>query len=150
MKWPASGTPAPLPEYWTRVPLFRTRSICGWLQEGRNEHISSPRLAIPGDTCKINSLFTLFPHLPPSPFYISGIQTPIRCCFERFMLRIRIKSYSLPQHFISQSRARLDSVTIGSEDPLMFWLSGHCSWSNVPMLCIPALLKDRSPAAWWH
>ena len=49
--------------------LFRTRPICGWLPEGRNEHISSPRLAIPGDICKINGLLLFFLTSPPSLFY---------------------------------------------------------------------------------
>ena len=31
---------------------------------GRNEHIPCLRLAILGDVCKINGLFTLLPHLP--------------------------------------------------------------------------------------
>ena len=37
-------------------------------QEGRNEHIPCLRFVILGDICKINGLFTLFPHLPASHF----------------------------------------------------------------------------------
>ena len=42
----------------------KTLSTCGW-QEERNEHILCLRLAILGDSCKINGLFTLFTLSPP-------------------------------------------------------------------------------------
>ena len=46
-----------------KVLLFRTL-FSGWL-EGRNEQ--TPSLAILGDTCKINGLFTLLPASSPPP-----------------------------------------------------------------------------------
>ena len=66
--------PASLPDSQTEVPLFRTLATCRW-QEGTN---TSPclRLAILGDACKINGLFTLFhflPACPPTPSLIHKI-----------------------------------------------------------------------------
>ena len=84
-----------------------------------------PRLAIPGDICEINGLFTLLPHL--SLLYSikePGIQTPKGGYFETLVYHLlglpafQIKSYSLSQYPVSWligllyvSRASLDSVT---------------------------------------
>ena len=47
----------------TKLPLFKTLSTCEWLQEGRDKHTPSLMLAISGDICKTNGLFTLLPPL---------------------------------------------------------------------------------------
>ena len=77
-----------------------------WMATGREKlTLSSLTLAIPGDICRINSLFTLLPHLPPHPYktiwypdhnkmvilrHESAIVS-VSCLFKW--------SYSLPQHF---------------------------------------------------
>ena len=50
-----------------KEPLFRTLSTCRW-QEGRKKLTHPPAWGLPflGDICKINGLFTLFPHLSPT------------------------------------------------------------------------------------
>ena len=51
------------------VPLIQDL-IHLWMAAGKKKLIHpSLTLAIPGDNCKINSLFTLLPHLPPSLLY---------------------------------------------------------------------------------
>ena len=70
------------------MPLFRTLSTCGWLQEGRNRHLPSLKLTIPGDICKINGLFTLPSYLLSYLCSIKepGVQTWIRRLFWDFSL----------------------------------------------------------------
>ena len=64
-----------------KVPLFRTWSTYRW-QKGRNEHLLCLRLAILGDVCKINDLFTLLPHLPHLwSIKETGFQTPVGWLF---------------------------------------------------------------------
>ena len=46
-----------------------TLSTCGWLQERRNEHIPSLRLAIPGDICKTMAFLLYFLISSPSLCY---------------------------------------------------------------------------------
>ena len=46
--------------------FVQSLSTCGWLQEVTHLLL---RLAIPGDICQMNGLFTLFPHIPSSVFY---------------------------------------------------------------------------------
>ena len=63
------------------------------------------RLAIPGDICQNNGLFTLFDHLPSSVFYKrTGIQT-----FTRWFLRdislLSSQSDSFPSKFVFQASA---------------------------------------------
>ena len=63
------------------MPLLRTLSTCRW-PEGRNEHILHLRLAILGDVCKINGLFTLLPYSAHLwSMKKPGIQTLIRWLF---------------------------------------------------------------------
>ena len=80
-----------------------------WMATGRKKltHLL-PRLAIPGDICEINGLFTLLPHL--SLLYSikePGIQTPKGGYFETLvyhllgLLAFQIKSYSSSQYPVS-------------------------------------------------
>ena len=72
--WPASMNLAPLPECYTKVPLFSSQGeiltlpTCEWLQKRRNQHIPSLRLAKRKVFCKNYGLFTLLPHLLPLSF----------------------------------------------------------------------------------
>ena len=91
-----------------KVPFFRTLSTCGW-QEGRNEHISCLRLAILGDVCKINGLFTLLPCLSPSLIYKrTWHPDPVRWLFwgaslpSSWSVTFWIKLFPVLQHLISR------------------------------------------------
>ena len=67
-----------------------------------------PGLAIPGDICKLNGLFTLFAHLLSLSVLQkeSGLQTPDKMVIQIFVCHLfvqpafRIKSYSLPQQLV--------------------------------------------------
>ena len=70
--------PALLPECYTRVLLFGTRSPRGWLQEGVSQHIPSPRLAVPGKIARFMA-FLLYPLASPRALFYkgkTGIETP--------------------------------------------------------------------------
>ena len=85
-----------------------TPSTCGRLQERRNEHIPSPRLAIPGDICKTYGLFTSSSPPPLCSIKETGIQIPIIWFFGDISLpssrsaSFPNKSCSLPQHLNSR------------------------------------------------
>ena len=122
--------------------MFRTLSTCGWLQEWRNEHIQSPSLAISGDICKINGLFTLLPHLSPlCSIKEPGIQTPIRWLFW---------GISLPP---SQSADFLNKVVFLASISYVLDLSGCCAVSRVTLDSVTAggevwnrlVLRRRQP-----
>ena len=113
-QWPASGNPAPSAWMLNQSAFVQgsilTLCTCGWLQERRNEHIPSPRLAIPGHICKSYGLFTLLPHrLPAALFYKRNwhpnsdkmvfLETLV--CHLFGLPAFRIKSYPLPQHLVT-------------------------------------------------
>ena len=56
---------------WGTLPLSLCSGPCPPVDGYRNEEVntSPPEVAIPGDICKINGLFPLFPCLPSSVLY---------------------------------------------------------------------------------
>ena len=93
--------------------LFIILYACGWQEEG-NEHILCLSLAIVGDICKMNGLFTVFLHLPPS--LICKRNWPPDSSKRVSLRHLSALFYSLPQRLISNSLAcrgvkSLDLVT---------------------------------------
>ena len=119
------------------MPLFRTLSTCGWLQEGRNGHLPSLRLTIPGDICKINGLFTLPSYLLSYLCSIkeSGVQTWRRRLFWDISLPSS-RSASFPNKvvfLVSTLCIRLTGLSCSehSELRLSNMYTGHSSCHTV-------------------
>ena len=106
-KWPASGNLAPLSS--VNESAFVQDPVHLSMARRKKSNIACLRLAILKDICKINGLFTLFPHFAPSQVYK---RTWHRDPHKMVILRQYSWSASFPNKviFLASTPCLLDSL----------------------------------------